>query len=71
MKVLDDTFERFLSELELIESELPDGVDPDSAEADRFYAHLPFDPYAALDEAEFLELPQRVTLEELRAMSFP
>lgn len=51
--VLADTFERFLSELDLIESELPDGVDPDSAEADRYYAHLPFDPYAAHDEAEF------------------
>jgi hypothetical protein len=50
---LDDTFERFLAELDLIESELPDGVDPDSEEADRFYAHLPFDPYAAHDEAEF------------------
>lgn len=51
--LLADTFERFLSELDMIESELPDGVDPDSAEADRFYAHLPFDPYAAQDEAEF------------------
>lgn len=51
--VLADTFERFLSELDLIESELPEGVDPDSAEADRYYAHLPFDPYAAHDEAEF------------------
>jgi len=53
IEVLDDTFERFLSELDLIESELPDGVDPDSAEADPYYAHLPFDPYAAHDEAEF------------------
>jgi Mlc titration factor MtfA (ptsG expression regulator) len=52
-EVLEDTFERFLSELELIESELPEGVDPDSEEADRYYAHLPFDPYAAQDEAEF------------------
>jgi hypothetical protein len=50
---LDDTFERFLSELELIESELPDDVDPDSEDADPYYAHLPFDPYAAHDEAEF------------------
>ena len=50
---LQDTFERFLAELDLIESELPDGVDPDSVEADRYYAHLPFDPYAAQDEAEF------------------
>jgi MtfA peptidase len=51
--VLDDTFERFLAELDLIESELPEGVDPDSEEADQYYAHLPFDPYAAHDEAEF------------------
>lgn len=50
---LEDTFERFLSELDLIESELPEGVDPDSEEADPYYAHLPFDPYAAHDEAEF------------------
>lgn len=53
MRVLGDTFERFLSELDLIESELPVGVDPDSAAADQYYAHLPFDPYAAHDEAEF------------------
>lgn len=51
--LLADTFERFLSELDLIESELPDGVDPDSPQADPYYAHLPFDPYAAHDEAEF------------------
>lgn len=50
---LQDTFDRFLAELDLIESELPAGVDPDDEEADRFYAHLPFDPYAAQDEAEF------------------
>jgi Mlc titration factor MtfA (ptsG expression regulator) len=51
--VLADTFERFLAELELIESELPAEVDPDTDEADPYYAHLPFDPYAAQDEAEF------------------
>ncbi|MDH5207866.1 MAG: zinc-dependent peptidase [Burkholderiaceae bacterium] len=51
--LLADTFERFLSELDLIESELPEGVDPDSPQADPYYAHLPFDPYAAHDEAEF------------------
>lgn len=51
--VLGDSFERFLAELDLIESELPAGIDADSAEADRYYAHLPFDPYAAQDEAEF------------------
>lgn len=50
---LSETFERFLAELELIESELPSGVDPDSEQADPYYAHLPFDAYAAQDEAEF------------------
>jgi Mlc titration factor MtfA (ptsG expression regulator) len=50
---LGDVFDRFLAELELIESELPDGIDPDSEQADPFYAHLPFDAYAAQDEAEF------------------
>ena len=51
--VRDDAYERFLSELELIESELPEGVDPDSDAADPYYARLPFDAYAAQDEAEF------------------
>jgi Mlc titration factor MtfA (ptsG expression regulator) len=51
--VLADTFERFLSELDLIESELPPGIHPDSEDADPYYARLPFDPYAAHDEAEF------------------
>jgi MtfA peptidase len=51
--VLDETYGRFNAELELIGAELPTGVDPDSAQADRYYAHLPFDPYAAQDPAEF------------------
>jgi Mlc titration factor MtfA (ptsG expression regulator) len=51
--VLNDAFERFLAELDLIESELAPEIDPDSADADRYYAHLPFDAYAAQDEAEF------------------
>jgi Mlc titration factor MtfA (ptsG expression regulator) len=72
-EVLDDTFERFLSELDLIESELPDGVDPDSAEADRYYAHLPFDPYAAHDEAEFFAVTSEAFFVEPDALqrAFP
>lgn len=50
---LDDAFERFNAELDLIAAELPAGVDPDSEEADPHYAHLPLDPYAAHDEGEF------------------
>ncbi|GAB4464166.1 MAG: zinc-dependent peptidase [Burkholderiaceae bacterium] len=50
---LAEAFERFNAELELIELELPPGVDPDDKAADRYYAHLPLDPYAGQDEGEF------------------
>jgi len=52
-QALGDALERMDSELALIESELPDGVDPDGPQADPFYAHLPLDPYATQDEGEF------------------
>ncbi len=52
-RVLAEAFGRFSAEVELIESELPVGFDPESDEVDRYYAHLPFDAYAAQDEAEF------------------
>lgn len=51
--VLDDAYERYCAELELIDSELPADVDPDSPAAAPYYAHLPLDPYAATDPAEF------------------
>ncbi len=51
--VLTAAFERFVAEVELIESAIPNGLDPESDEEDRYYAHLPFDAYAAQDEAEF------------------
>ncbi len=50
---LADAYQRFVAELEMIESELPADVDPDSADADSYYAHLPLDAYAAQDEGEF------------------
>ncbi len=50
---LADAFQRFVTELELIEGELPPDVDPDSNAADPFYAHLPLDAYAAQDAGEF------------------
>ncbi|HET9024774.1 MAG TPA: M90 family metallopeptidase [Burkholderiaceae bacterium] len=72
-EALDDTFERFLAELDLIESELPEGVDPDSEEADRYYSHLPFDPYAAHDEAEFFAVTSEAFFVEPAALqrAFP
>jgi Mlc titration factor MtfA (ptsG expression regulator) len=50
---LDDALHRFVAELELVESELPQSIDPESSEADPYYAHLPLDAYAAQDEGEF------------------
>jgi hypothetical protein len=52
-QALDDAYERFNAELDLIAAELPPGIDPDSEQADLHYAHLPLDPYAAHDEGEF------------------
>jgi Mlc titration factor MtfA (ptsG expression regulator) len=52
-ETLADAYQRFVAELELIESELPAGVDPDSGDADAYYKDLPLDAYAAQDEGEF------------------
>lgn len=50
---LDDAFERFNAELDLIAADVPPELDPDSEDADVYYAHLPLDPYAAHDAGEF------------------
>lgn len=50
---LHDALNRFTAEMELIESGLPAGLDPDDEAAGEHYAHLPLDPYAAQDEGEF------------------
>jgi len=51
--VLDDAYERLNAELELIESDIPPDVDPESPQADAWYARLPLDAYAATDPGEF------------------
>jgi len=51
--VLEDAYERFCAELDLLESEIPADMDPESAAADDIYSRLPLDPYAASDPAEF------------------
>ena len=53
LEQLEDARERLLSELDLIADRLPAGLDPDSEEADPYYAHLPLDAYAAQDASEF------------------
>ena len=52
-RTLNDALDRFAAELDLIATELPPGLDPDDEAADPYYVHLPFDAYAAQDEAEF------------------
>ncbi len=50
---LEDAFERFSAEVDFIESEMPRHLDPDCTEAERYFAQLPLDAYAATDTAEF------------------
>ena len=48
-----EAFEAFHDALDAIERAIPRHVDPESEDADAWYAELPLDPYAATDEAEF------------------
>ena len=71
--VLHQSFDRFAAELELIDAELPDDLDPESDELDRHYAHLPIDPYGAHDEAEFFAVSSEAFFVEPRRLhdAFP
>ncbi|MBV8210258.1 MAG: zinc-dependent peptidase [Burkholderiaceae bacterium] len=51
--VLEDVWQRFAAAVDLVELDLPADIDPESDQADPYYARLPLDPYAAQDEAEF------------------
>lgn len=51
--ILRDALDRFTAEVDLLESEIPTDVDPESDATDRYFAQLPFDAYAAQDESEF------------------
>ena len=50
---LEDARERLVAELEQVELRLPADIDPESSDADPYYAHLPLDAYAAQDASEF------------------
>lgn len=52
-EALENAYDAFCDELDRIERAIPRHVDPESAAADRWYARLPLDPYAATDPAEF------------------
>jgi len=53
LDTLEDALERLRAGLDLAEERIPSHIDPESEEADPWYAALPLDPYAATDEAEF------------------
>jgi Mlc titration factor MtfA (ptsG expression regulator) len=55
-RVLEETFDTFAAEVEAVERSIPRHVDPESARADRYYAKLALDAYAATDEAEFFSV---------------
>lgn len=52
-RLLERTYESFCDALEHVEAQIPRGIDPESAAADRYFATLPLDPYAATDPSEF------------------
>lgn len=70
---LDEAYQHFVAELELVESELPSDIDPESEAADRYYAHLPLDAYAGQDEGEFFAVSSEAFFVDPRRlqMAFP
>jgi Mlc titration factor MtfA (ptsG expression regulator) len=52
-QTLLQAFQDFNDMVDRIEAAIPANVDPETPEADPWYALLPLDPYAASDSAEF------------------
>lgn len=55
-RIMTASFDDFVARLDAAEGSIPRHVDPDSARADRYYAALPLDAYAATDEGEFFSV---------------
>lgn len=53
LPTLEAAFEQLCEQLGDIERAIPPDMDPESAEADAWYAELPLDPYATTDLPEF------------------
>lgn len=60
LDTLQAAYDRFCVAVDQVESEIPAHIDPESGEADDWYARLPLDPYAATDEAEFFAVAAEV-----------
>ena len=54
--VLAESLDDFAARVDAVEAAIPRHIDPESARADRHYASLPLDAYAATDEAEFFSV---------------
>ena len=70
-EVLASSLEDFAARVDAAEAAVPRHVDPESARADRYFAELPLDAYAATDEAEFFSVTSEaffVTPERLVAI---
>lgn len=71
--VLGRAYDDFVDALETLEARIPADVDPESPQADAWYAGLALDPYAATDPAEFFAVATEaffVDAERLRS-AFP
>jgi Mlc titration factor MtfA (ptsG expression regulator) len=55
-EVLEASLDDLAARVEEVERSIPRNVDPESMRADRYYAKLPLDAYAATDEAEFFSV---------------
>lgn len=54
--VIAASFKDFAARVDAVEAAIPRHIDPESARADRHYASLPLDAYAATDQAEFFSV---------------
>lgn len=52
-RALDDAYGRLCAEVELIDAALPADIDPESTDAETYYAQLPLDAYATKEPGEF------------------
>lgn len=60
LDMIGEAYDDFVDVLERVEASIPRDIDPESEEADDFYARLPLDPYAATDIAEFFAVATEV-----------
>ena len=52
-ETMTTAYDDFCRSLDAVEASIPRNVDPESPAADRWFARLPLDPYAATDPGEF------------------